>query len=191
MMKTDFRRALARLVPVFMPDLLFRLGKADNPSSRSLPRRSCRPSSCREKYSAQAPMQPIDYLVALAEGRIPPPSNLDLATIQQQEMAMAFRFHIPQYLRRRAADWQALRLQRNAHRFGGAQCAVEILGRRSARRLQELGRGRRSAQSARPPPGRQRAHHAARTAAPGRYDGDPGEQAGCDWCGCTRRGRRA
>ena len=27
LMKTDFRRALARLVPVFMPDLLFRLGR--------------------------------------------------------------------------------------------------------------------------------------------------------------------
>ena len=52
-------------------------------------------------------MQPIDYCVELAEGRIAPPSNLDLATIQQQELAMAFRFHIPQYLTRRAADWKA------------------------------------------------------------------------------------
>jgi Asp-tRNA(Asn)/Glu-tRNA(Gln) amidotransferase A subunit family amidase len=43
----------------------------------------------------------------LAEGRIPPPRNLDLATIQQQELAMAFRFHISQYLMRRAADWDA------------------------------------------------------------------------------------
>ena len=43
-------------------------------------------------------MAPIDYCVELAEGRIAPPSNLDLATIQQQELAMAFRFHIPQYL---------------------------------------------------------------------------------------------
>src|SRR5262249_38281096 len=30
-MKTDFRRALARLVPVFMPDLLFRLGPDSQP----------------------------------------------------------------------------------------------------------------------------------------------------------------
>ena len=30
-MKTDFRRALARLVPVFMPDLLFRLGRDGQP----------------------------------------------------------------------------------------------------------------------------------------------------------------
>src|SRR5258705_11711783 len=51
-------------------------------------------------------MQPIDYCVEMAEGRIAPPANLDLATIQQQELAMAFRFHIPQYLTRRAADWE-------------------------------------------------------------------------------------
>ena len=30
-MKTDFRRALARLVPVFMPELLFRLGQDGQP----------------------------------------------------------------------------------------------------------------------------------------------------------------
>ena len=30
-MKTDFRQALARLVPVFMPDLLFRLGPDGRP----------------------------------------------------------------------------------------------------------------------------------------------------------------
>ena len=43
----------------------------------------------------------------LAEGRIAPPANLDIATIQNQELAMSFRFHIPQYLTRRAADWEA------------------------------------------------------------------------------------
>ena len=52
-------------------------------------------------------MQPIDYCVAMAEGRIAAPRNLDLATIQNQEMAMAFRFHISQYLSRRAEDWKA------------------------------------------------------------------------------------
>ncbi len=51
-------------------------------------------------------MTPIDYCVEMAEGRIAPPANLDLATIQNQELAMTFRFHIPQYLSRRAADWK-------------------------------------------------------------------------------------
>ncbi len=47
-------------------------------------------------------------MVEMAEGRIDPPANLDIATIQNQELAMSFRFHIPQYLTRRAADWKAL-----------------------------------------------------------------------------------
>ena len=145
--------------------------------SRISPPRSCRPSSRRAKCSASGTMQPIDYCVELAEGRIAPPTNLDLATIQQQEMAMAFRFHISQYLTRRAADWKAQGLHRDADRLGRAQRALEVLGRRPARGVQELGGGRRSAQSARPAPGRQRAHHAARAAAPRRHDGDPGEQA--------------
>ena len=177
-MTVDFRRALARLVPVFMPDLLFRLGtRRPAGASRNSPPRSCRPNSCPAKCSAPASMQPIDYCVALAEGRIAPPTNLDLATIQQQELANTFRFHISQYLTRRAADWQIKRLHRNAQRLGGAQCALQVLGRRPARRLQELGGDRRPAQSARRPAGRQRAHHAARVAAPRRHDGDPGKQA--------------
>jgi hypothetical protein len=53
-------------------------------------------------------MTPIDYCVALADGTIEPPKNLDLGTVQQQELAMTFRFHIPQYLTRRAADWRKL-----------------------------------------------------------------------------------
>jgi len=51
-------------------------------------------------------MTPIDYCVELAEGRIPPPANLDIATIQEQELAMMFGFHVNQYLSRRAADWR-------------------------------------------------------------------------------------
>jgi hypothetical protein len=41
----------------------------------------------------------------MADGRTPPPANLDLGTVQQQELAMSFRYHIRQYLARRAADW--------------------------------------------------------------------------------------
>jgi amidase len=44
-------------------------------------------------------------MVAMAELRIEPPPNLDLGTIQQQELANTFRFHISQYLMRRTADW--------------------------------------------------------------------------------------
>ena len=73
-MTVDFRKALARLVPVFMPDLLFRVKAGRHAGvSRISPRRSCRPSSRRAKSSASGTMQPIDYCVELAEGRIAPP----------------------------------------------------------------------------------------------------------------------
>src|SRR5262249_17887141 len=58
------------------------------------------------KVFGSGTMTPIDYMVAMAEGRIDPPRNLDLATIQQQKLANAFRFHIAQYLLRRAEDWR-------------------------------------------------------------------------------------
>ena len=106
-MQTDFRRALARLVPVFMPELLFRLGPDGQPLFKEFAAAIVPTEFMPGKIFGTGTMQPIDYCVELAEERIAPPANLDIATVQEQELAMAFRFHIPQYLTRRAADWQA------------------------------------------------------------------------------------
>jgi amidase len=106
-MKVDYRRALARLVPVFMPDLLFRLCHDDQPLFQEFAAAIVPTEFLPGKVFGTGAMQPIDYYVAMAEGRIEPPSNLDLGTIQQQELANTFRFHISQYLMRRAADWKA------------------------------------------------------------------------------------
>ena len=106
-MKVDFRRALARLVPVFMPDLLFRLGRDGQPVFKEFAAAIVPTEFLPGRVFGTGTMLPIDYCVALAEGRIEAPSNLDLATIQQQELAMAFRFHMSQYLMRRASDWKA------------------------------------------------------------------------------------
>jgi Asp-tRNA(Asn)/Glu-tRNA(Gln) amidotransferase A subunit family amidase len=108
LMKTDFRRALARLVPIFMPDLLFRLGPDGQPVFKEFAAAVVPTEFMPGKVFGTGTMPPIDYMVDMAEGRIAPPKNLDIATIQHQELAMAFRFHIPQYLTRRAADWKAL-----------------------------------------------------------------------------------
>jgi Asp-tRNA(Asn)/Glu-tRNA(Gln) amidotransferase A subunit family amidase len=106
-MNPDFRQALARLVPVFMPDLLFRLGPDGQPLFKEFAA-AIRPTEFMPgKIFGSGAMAPIDYCVELAEGRIAPPANLDIATIQEQELAMMFRFHVDQYLSRRAADWQA------------------------------------------------------------------------------------
>ena len=107
-MKTDFRSALARLVPVFMPELLFRLGPDGQPLFQEFADAILPTEFMPGKTFGSGTMQPIDYFVALADERIAPPANLDIATIQQLELAMTFRYHIPQYLSRRAADWKAL-----------------------------------------------------------------------------------
>jgi amidase len=105
-MNPDFRQGLARLVPVFMPDLLFRLKPDGTPLFREFAA-AIRPTEFAPgKVFGDGATAPIDYMVELAEGRVAPPANLDIATIQEQELAMAFRFHIPQYLSRRAADWR-------------------------------------------------------------------------------------
>jgi hypothetical protein len=105
-MQPDFRRALARLVPVFMPDLLFRLGADGQPVFAELAAAIAPTEFLPGKVFGRGTMKPIDYCVALAEGRIEPPANLDVATIQDQELAPTFRFHVAQYLARRAADWK-------------------------------------------------------------------------------------
>ena len=106
-MTVDFRKALARLVPVFMPDLLFRVRVDGTPVFPDFAAAVAPTEFAPGKVFGTGKMQPIDYCVEMAEGRIAPPKNLDLATIQNQEMANAFRFHISQYLLRRASDWKA------------------------------------------------------------------------------------
>ena len=107
LMKTDFSRALARLLPVFMPDILFRLGPDGTPLFKEFAAAICRTEFAPGKFFGGGAMQPMDYLVALADGSMAPPANFDIATIQQQELANTFRFHISQYLTLRAADWKA------------------------------------------------------------------------------------
>ncbi len=103
-MATDFRRVLARLVPVFMPDLLFRLEADGTPVHKDFAAAIQQTEFQPGKVFGGGTMAPMDYLAAMAEGQIPPPARLDIATIQHQELAPTFRFHISQYLVRRVAD---------------------------------------------------------------------------------------
>src|SRR2546428_9616088 len=93
-MTTDFRRALARLVPIIMPDLLFRLGRDGRPLFKGFAAAIVPTEFMPGKVFGTGTAQPIDYCVALAAGRIAPPANLDNAPIQEQEPATASRVHI-------------------------------------------------------------------------------------------------
>ncbi|HEV2098864.1 MAG TPA: amidase family protein [Stellaceae bacterium] len=104
-MNPDFGAGLARLVPLLMPDILFRLGPDGTPLFKEFAA-AIRPTEFAPgKMFGTGAMTPIDYMVALAEGRIAPPANLDIATVQQQELANTFRFQVAQYLGRRVTDW--------------------------------------------------------------------------------------
>ena len=50
-------------------------------------------------------MTPVEYMVALAEGTEPPPAGLNIRTIQTLAFSNAMKFHITQYVVRRAAGW--------------------------------------------------------------------------------------
>ncbi len=106
-MSIDFRKALARLVPVFMPDLLFRLKADGTPVFADFAAAIVPTEFAPGKVFGSGILQPIDYMVELADLRIAPPSNLDISTVQDQILANSFRFHIRQYLSRRAVDWKA------------------------------------------------------------------------------------
>jgi Asp-tRNA(Asn)/Glu-tRNA(Gln) amidotransferase A subunit family amidase len=105
-MSIDYTRALAQLIPLIMPDILFRLDNKGQPLFKDFADAIVPTEFLPGKVFGRGTMQPIDYCVAMAEGRIPPPSNLDIATIQQQELSNTFRYHVSQYLMRRADDWK-------------------------------------------------------------------------------------
>ena len=109
-MKVDFRRALARLVPVFMPDLLFRLGPDGQPVFKEFAAAIEPTEFMPGQVFGSGTMKPIDYCVELAEGRIAPPRTSTSPRSRSRSCANTFRFHIPQYLMRRSADWKRERL---------------------------------------------------------------------------------
>ena len=127
-MKVDFCTALARLVPVFMPDILFRLGADGKPIFKEF-EDAIEPTEFElGKVFGKGKMRSIDYLVGLADGDIPPPPNLDIGTVQQQELANSFRFHIPQYLTRRAAEWSKLGFKETLVNFGELNARSKFWG---------------------------------------------------------------
>jgi hypothetical protein len=106
-MTVDFTRALCRLAPVLMPDVFFRLTRQGTPQFPDFAAAIVPTEFAPGKIFGSGRMQPIDYFVALVDGHIAPPSNFDIGAVQPQALGPAYKFHINQYLSRRAADWKA------------------------------------------------------------------------------------
>jgi len=105
---TTYARALAELVPVFFPAILYRLTSAGEPLFPEFATTIRKTEFATGKFFGSGTMAPIDYMVGLAEGRIAPPKNLNIRFMQQvPDESLTFKFHFTQYATRRAAEWAA------------------------------------------------------------------------------------
>jgi amidase len=106
-MKPSYTEALAQLVPVFFPDILYRLTRDAQPQFPEFAAKIQPTEFAPGKTLGSGTMKPIDYFLNLAEGRVPIPKSLNIRTIEEEVESNAFTFHFNQYAMRRAADWKA------------------------------------------------------------------------------------
>jgi len=106
-MRTSYTRALAEFVPIFFPELLYRLNGAGRPIFQEFADAIVPTEFAPGRTFGAGTMKPVDYMLAMAQGRIPPPRALNIRTIQTLADERLFRYHVAQYLERRAADWKA------------------------------------------------------------------------------------
>ena len=105
-MKPSYTDALAQLVPVFFPDMLYRLTRDGQPQFPEFAAKIKPTEFAPGKTLGSGTMKPIDYFLDLAEGRVPIPKNLNVRAIEEEVESNAFTFHFNQYAMRRAADWK-------------------------------------------------------------------------------------
>ncbi len=116
-MTIDFQKSLARLVPIFMPDILFRLTPSGEPVFPEFATAIKKTEFAPGRFFGGGDLDPMDYLVQLADLQIPIPKNLTIATVQDEILANSFRFHISQYLSRRVQDWKDLGYTENLNNW--------------------------------------------------------------------------
>ena len=105
-MNPSYTQALAQLVPVFFPDILYRLRGNGEPQFPEFAAKIKPTEFAPGKTFGSGTMKPIDYFLALAEGQVPIPKNLNIRAIEEEVESNAFTFHFNQYASRRAADWK-------------------------------------------------------------------------------------
>jgi Asp-tRNA(Asn)/Glu-tRNA(Gln) amidotransferase A subunit family amidase len=104
-MSPSYNDALAQLIPVFFPDMLYRLDDDGQPEFPEFATRIKPTEFGPGIVHGTGAMDPIDYMVALAEGQEPLPRSVNIRSIQNVGGANTFKFHVNQYLIRRVAGW--------------------------------------------------------------------------------------
>ena len=107
-LKPSYTEVLAQLIPVFFPDILYRLGPNGTPLFPEFAAAIKPAEFAPGKTFGTGTMAAADYMVALSDGKVPIPRNLSINTVQQLQDSRAFRYHFTQYASRRAADWETL-----------------------------------------------------------------------------------
>jgi len=104
-MTVSFDRALAELTPVLFPQLLYRVSASGAPEFPDFAK-AIEPTAFQPGVTlGEGEAQPVDWMIGWAEGTNPAPKNLNLRSMLGQELSRNNRFHMSQYLIRRARDW--------------------------------------------------------------------------------------
>jgi Asp-tRNA(Asn)/Glu-tRNA(Gln) amidotransferase A subunit family amidase len=127
-MSPSYSQALAQMVPVFFPEILFRLTGSGQPMFPEVAANVKPTEFAPGKTFGTGTMRPIDYLLELAEGRQPIPRNLNIRTIQNLPAGNSFTFHVNQYLSRRAADWKARGFTEGLNNFAALNSRSKFWG---------------------------------------------------------------
>jgi Asp-tRNA(Asn)/Glu-tRNA(Gln) amidotransferase A subunit family amidase len=108
-MSTSFDRAIAELTPVLFPQLLYSLTPAGEPEFPGFAAKVAPTSFAPGVTKGTGSLAPVDWMLRWAEGLEAAPANLNLRTVVGAAggSPRTFRFHITQYLMRRANDWKA------------------------------------------------------------------------------------
>ena len=149
-MTPTYSQALAQLVPVIYPELLYHLTRDGKPMFPEFVAAIKPTKFAPGKTFGTGSMKPIDYMEALTNGRVPIPRNLNIRAIQQEAESMNFHYMFQNYAQRRAADWKARGYTETLADWPTLNARFEVLGRRSTGRVLELGGSRRYGQSYRP-----------------------------------------
>jgi len=104
-MRPSYNDALAELLPVFFPDMLYRLDGADQPVFPEFAAKIKPIEFAPGVVHGSGDMDPLDYMVALAEGLEALPRSVNIRSIQNLGPANTFKFLFTQYAVRRAAGW--------------------------------------------------------------------------------------
>jgi amidase len=107
-MTTSFDDALRQLVPILYPDLLFHLTPEGKPMFPEFAAKIQPTQFAPGVIFGKGTMTSAEWMVRWSNGMEPMPHSMNLRTIMGLSNSNTFRFHIEQYLQRRANDWKAI-----------------------------------------------------------------------------------